>query len=101
MAVAPAPGEALSPAARAAWEALRVRFRAGLPERWREIAQAPDSVSCAAALHRLAGAAGGYGFEALGQAARAAERLSGGTPGPELDRALAEVERLVREASAS
>jgi HPt (histidine-containing phosphotransfer) domain-containing protein len=96
--VARLPADGLPPEARAAYEALRGKFREGLPERWREIAQAPGAAARASALHRLAGAAGGYGFEALGQAARAAERLSAGESGPALAQALAEVQRLLDEA---
>jgi HPt (histidine-containing phosphotransfer) domain-containing protein len=92
------PGDGLPPQARAVYEALRGKFREGLPERWREIAQAPEPAARTSALHRLAGAAGGYGFEALGQAARAAEQLSAGEPGPALAQALAEVRRLLDEA---
>jgi HPt (histidine-containing phosphotransfer) domain-containing protein len=97
--VAPSPADGLPPAARAAYEALRAKFRDGLPARWRDIEQAQDAGTRAAALHRLAGAAGGYGFEALGQAARAAERLAAGEPGPALEPALAELHRLLREAA--
>lgn len=64
----------LPPAARAAFEALRLRFQAGLPARWVEIDQAPDAAQRAAALHRLAGAAGSYGLTALSGQARQLER---------------------------
>ena len=96
-----APADGLPPEARAGFEALRSRFVAGLPERWQEIAQAPDPAARAAALHRLAGAAGSYGYATLGQAARAAEHLAAGPPGPALALALAEVDRLLRQASAA
>lgn len=92
--------EALPPDVRAAFEALRTKFRAGLADRWREIEGAADAAGRCAALHRLAGAAGGYGFDALSCAARAAERLAAGPPGAELDRALEALGRLVREAAA-
>ncbi len=64
-------------AVQAAFEALRQRFLAGLPARWAEISNAPDAAAQAAALHRLAGAAGGYGLPELGHAARQAERACG------------------------
>lgn len=70
----PAAGQAAT--VQAAFEALQRQFVAGLPARWSEIAQASDPTTRAAALHRLAGAAGGYGFHELGQAARRAERSS-------------------------
>jgi HPt (histidine-containing phosphotransfer) domain-containing protein len=88
------PADGLPPAAAAGFEALRRRFVAGLRERWQEIEQAPDAAARAAALHRLAGAAGSYGYAELGHAARAAEHLAAG---PALARALAEVERLLRQ----
>jgi HPt (histidine-containing phosphotransfer) domain-containing protein len=94
------PAEGLPPGPSAGYEALRARFRAGLPERWREIERAPDPAARAAALHRLAGAAGLYGYDALGEAARAAERVAAEAAGPALDRALAELERLLRQAAA-
>jgi HPt (histidine-containing phosphotransfer) domain-containing protein len=99
--VARAPADGVPPAARAGFEALRRRFVTGLPARWQEIEQAPDPAARAAALHRLAGAAGSYGYEELGQAARAAEHLAAGADGQAFARALAEVERLLRQASTS
>ena len=62
-------------ATEAAFEALRLRFVAGLPARWREIEQAESVPARQAALHRLAGAAGSFGLAPLGEAARQAERL--------------------------
>jgi HPt (histidine-containing phosphotransfer) domain-containing protein len=96
-----APADSLPPASRPGYEALRRKFLAGLPARWQEIEQAPDAAARAAALHRLAGAAGSYGCDELGQAARAAEHLAVGAAGPALARALAEVDRLLRQASMS
>jgi hypothetical protein len=98
--VAPSPADELPPAARGAFEALRTRFLAGLPERWREIDEATDPAARVAALHRLAGSAGSYGCHELGQAARAAEVLAAGTPGPDLAGALADVRRLLLQACA-
>ena len=93
------PADSLPPASRAGFEALRRKFITGLPARRQEIEQAPDPAARAAALHRLAGAAGSYGYDELGQAARAAERLSLGAVDPALERALQEVDRLLRQAS--
>ena len=62
-------------AAEAAFEALRLRFVAGLPARWDEIEHAASASARQAALHRLAGAAGSFGLAPLGAAARRAERL--------------------------
>ena len=69
------PADGMPPAVQAAFQALRTRFLAGLPARWQEIEAAAPGAVRRDALHRLAGAAGSYGFEALGQAARQAERL--------------------------
>jgi HPt (histidine-containing phosphotransfer) domain-containing protein len=93
------PADRLPPASRPGFEALRQKFITGLPARWQEIEQAPDPAARAAALHRLAGAAGSYGYEELGQAARAAERLAADAAGPAFARALADVDRLLRQAS--
>jgi hypothetical protein len=61
----------------AAFAQLRARFLAGLPQRWAEIAAAPAGTARVAALHRLTGAAGGYGLMALSGAARRAELAQG------------------------
>jgi HPt (histidine-containing phosphotransfer) domain-containing protein len=98
--VAPSPADGLPPDARAGFEALRQRFVAGLPERWREIETAPDDRARIAALHRLAGAAGSYGFDELGRAARAAEHLAAAGNAPALAPALAGLHRLLRDAAA-
>ena len=47
-------------------------FIAGLAQRMHDIQQAPDAQSRHVALHRLAGAAGGYGFSELSLLAREA-----------------------------
>jgi HPt (histidine-containing phosphotransfer) domain-containing protein len=95
MSVAAAPDDAamagLPPAAAAAFAALRAQFLAGLPRRWAEIASAADDAQRRAALHRLAGAAGGYGCPRLGESARRAERAAG----EELVAALAELQQLL------
>ena len=81
--MAPDPGEASdpadghSPAVQAAFARLRSQFVAGLPQRWAEIVAAPAGAARAAALHRLTGAAGGYGLMALSEAARQAEQAGG------------------------
>lgn len=54
---------------------LQSRFIAGLPARWSGIVQAANgSTAQRAGLHRLAGAAGSFGYTSLGQAAGVAER---------------------------
>jgi HPt (histidine-containing phosphotransfer) domain-containing protein len=95
------PAENLAPATRERYEALRKQFLAGLSRRWQEIECAADPAARAAALHRLAGAAGTYGFDELGRAARAAERLADSDAEPAFADALAEVDRLVRRALAA
>ena len=59
--------------------ALQQRFIGGLAGRWQAIAQTASPADCRQALHRLAGAAGSYGFAALGQAARQAEHSCAGS----------------------
>lgn len=95
------PADDASAARAAGFEALRRRFVGGLHQRWREIEGAADPAARASALHRLAGAAGSFGYEELGRAARAAERLAAGEPGPAFTVALDEVDRLLREIAAS
>jgi HPt (histidine-containing phosphotransfer) domain-containing protein len=74
--------EGLSEAHRAAFMQLRRQFSAGLAQRWAEIESASGSAAQAAALHRLAGAAGSYGFRQLDAQARLALQLveSGAAP---------------------
>jgi HPt (histidine-containing phosphotransfer) domain-containing protein len=75
-------------------EALRQRFVSGLGARWQAIAGTPSPQESLQALHRLAGAAGSYGFEALGDAARRAEQTcSVSTDGWPDAAALAELRR--------
>jgi HPt (histidine-containing phosphotransfer) domain-containing protein len=71
----PDPAEA-PPSVQAALERLRERFMAGLPQRWRDIQEAPDAAAQAAVLHQLAGVAGSFGLHALGQAAREGEHAA-------------------------
>ncbi len=56
--------------------ALQRHFVGGLPARWAAIQQAAPGAAQQAELHRLAGAAGSFGFADLGEAARVAERCS-------------------------
>jgi CheY-like chemotaxis protein/anti-sigma regulatory factor (Ser/Thr protein kinase) len=60
---------------------LRARFRAGLPERAESIRaawRAKDPERLGRELHKLRGAAGGYGFDALSDAAAMAQAALGG-----------------------
>jgi HPt (histidine-containing phosphotransfer) domain-containing protein len=54
----------------AKFETLRLQFASGLNRRLSEIDNAPDAAALQTALHRLAGAAGIYGYVALGDLAR-------------------------------
>jgi len=54
------------------FEAIRRQFLAGLARRVHEIKTAPDADALRAALHRLAGAAGCYGYTTLCRTALAA-----------------------------
>jgi HPt (histidine-containing phosphotransfer) domain-containing protein len=72
----------------AQFEAIRRQFVAGLARRRQEIEAAPDADALHAALHRLAGAAGGYGYAALGQTAVAAMRAGQAGDGAALAAAL-------------
>ena len=88
------------PADDGAFELLRARFRAGLAERWRRIAQAATPDQCHAELHRLAGTAGSYGYEALGLAARHALEATRAADGAPLASALEALGHLLHEAAA-
>jgi HPt (histidine-containing phosphotransfer) domain-containing protein len=55
---------------------IRSTFIAGLAKRETEIVEAPSLEHLDAALHRLAGAAGAYGFDELSQLARSAMESS-------------------------
>lgn len=94
--MAPADRRALPPHAQSTFELLRRRFAAGLGARQAEIDAATDAAGRAAALHRLAGAAGGYGYADIDAAARQALALvERGVQGPVLDDALQALRRLV------
>jgi len=72
--VASQPEQQSGPAAR--FELIRQQFVAGLVRRAQEIDEAPDAESLRAALHRLAGVAGSYGYDHLGSLARTAMQTS-------------------------
>lgn len=79
------------------FEQLREGFRQRLPERWREVAQAEGAEQLGATLHRLAGAAGSYGFEGVYAAARVAQDALCGR-GPSLSEALGGLRAAIDEA---
>jgi hypothetical protein len=62
----------MDPAFAAQFLKIQQTFVAGLPQRLHDIQQAPDAHARHVALHRLAGAAGGYGFAELSVLAREA-----------------------------
>ena len=62
--------KAVAPEFAAKFREIQLNFIAGLPRRLEEIRHATDAAQCHVALHRLAGAAGGYGFAHLGDLAR-------------------------------
>lgn len=64
--------EGMEPAFAAQFLKIQQTFVAGLAQRLHDIQQAADAQACHVALHRLAGAAGGYGFGALSVLAREA-----------------------------
>lgn len=97
------PPEPVPPDLAAQYAAIRARFVDGLAARGAEIAQARaagDTAALHAALHRLAGAAGAYGFEALGQCARQAMLACDGQT-PPLDASLAAMTQAIDAARAA
>ncbi len=80
--------EGLSPATLSQFKLLQQHFIIGLPKRWQEIDNAASPEFLQAALHRLAGSAGSYGFDKLSQLARQAEALATGSPTANLAQAL-------------
>jgi hypothetical protein len=66
------PPEGLDPAFAAQFLKIQKVFVAGLPQRAHDILHALNAQACHVALHRLVGAAGGYGFAALSGLAREA-----------------------------
>lgn len=78
------------------FDALRSRFVEGLPARLREILGASGGPEVCAALHRMAGAAGSFGFPEIGDTARWAERALASNDPMESQKALASLGDLVR-----
>lgn len=64
----------LPPGSEAAFASLRQRFLQALPARQQALLDATSASQRGDLLHRLAGAAGSYGLQALGSKARAAEQ---------------------------
>ncbi len=86
---------ALSASLPSRFAALQRHFIEGLPARWSAIALAPGgSDAQRAELHRLAGAAGSFGYVALGEAARVAECCSDAG----INEALSKLQALLQEA---
>lgn len=86
-------GDALSPQAHVAFGHLRARFLQGLPARAAQIDDAAAPVAQRVqALHRLAGAAGSYGYDELGRLARQVLVIAEhGGPAPALRHALTQL----------
>jgi hypothetical protein len=78
----------LDPAFAAQFLKIQKIFVGGLAQRLLEIQHAADAHACHVALHRLAGAAGGYGFGELSRLAREAMDAMEGGAGPTLQAAL-------------
>jgi HPt (histidine-containing phosphotransfer) domain-containing protein len=93
MTVTSALTDGLTSTTQAQFAALRQRYVLGLTNRWMQIANPRDVTDLLAALHRLTGSAGSFGFARLSQCARAAEELlvSGRTAG--LAQALVQLEK--------
>ena len=66
------PPDGLDTAFAAQFFEIQRAFVNGLPQRLREIQEAPDQRARYIALHQLTGAAGGYGFTVLSARARVA-----------------------------
>ena len=86
----------LPPSAVAQFRILQQRFVEGLPARWQKINHADTSLALQSALHQLAGSAGSYGFECLGQLARHAESLAQSALANDLALALAALEQHIQ-----
>lgn len=100
----------LDPQTRERFRAIQRQFLAGLPQRWALITNADSPTACHGELHRLAGAAGGYGFDRIGDLARqamlhlnrcASEQLPVRVPGGEWDQLLCELGRSIEEAQSA
>jgi hypothetical protein len=100
MAVASSP-EGLDSEQAAQFEQIRRRFVAGLAKRRLEIEAAPGAIELQAALHRLAGVAGGFDCAELGDIARQALQAShardAGALAATLVRLEAEIDRLLTQ----
>ena len=90
----------MPPSAVAQFQILKQRFIAGLAARWLEIDQADTNIALQSALHRLAGSAGSYGWESLGQLARRAESLAESGAASDLPLALATLARHIQQLQA-
>ena len=99
--MAAAPDTGLPPGTAEAFAKMRQGFCAGLSDRWAGIEQARDKAERVAALHRLAGAAGSFGFPGLGVAAREAEAAVLGTDAALARSALDALGAMIRSLSAS
>ena len=75
----------------AEFRAIQRNFIRGLPRRLEELQHAADDKQRHIALHRLAGAAGGYGFPHLGELARGAMQAMESDSKPVVDAALAQL----------
>jgi HPt (histidine-containing phosphotransfer) domain-containing protein len=91
----------LPPAAQAKFALLQQSFVAGLVARQQEIRGTQDAARVMAAAHRLAGAAGSYGFDALCGCARDVENRCAAGAHPDLasalDRLHQEIDRLTAQ----
>ena len=84
--------EPLAPEFAAKFREIRLNFIAGLPRRLEEIRHETDAAQCYTALHRLAGAAGGYGFAHLSDLARDAMHAIEASSKPTVKEAIAKLE---------
>ena len=92
----------LPPGTQAAFERLRQVFLSGLQARWAQIDGATNPADQAAALHRLAGAAGSYALDDIDVAARLALHAVQSEAGAAvMDATLAALQRSLREAGAT
>jgi len=87
----------MPPALAAQFEQIRRTFVAGLERREREIDGATGPQALHAALHRLAGAAGGFGYPVLGALAREALDAHESGNAPRLSTCLARLKAEMRK----
>ena len=80
--------EGLDPALAARFAEIRQKFLDGLPARLVEIETSRSKEALETALHRLAGAAGGYGYTHLHQMARHASQIAQSGEGSMLSESL-------------